>query len=259
MTAEHLLPIISTIVASASGGILASVQSADDAQITILTSYLLWGSGSSFALLTLGMYLQRLLLYGPPPSDSFVTAFLPLGPLGQGSFAIQQLGKEALRIFPPTHTLPAAPLAGQIFYATGVLAALVMWGFSLVWLVFALAMLRRASFHLSRWACVFPTGVYALATVSLSAELPSPAAKVVATILALAAVLLWLAVSLSTVLELLQGRIARASDLVEWQRTWTEKRAAAETTDKNSEQRVERVCVESESGSGHGSDAYSAC
>ena len=87
MTAAWLLPIVSCVVAAASGSIVADVL--PDAQLalaTILASYILWGIGVPLAIMVICIYLQRLMFYKLPPKGMLVSVFLPLGPLGQGSF-----------------------------------------------------------------------------------------------------------------------------------------------------------------------------
>jgi len=137
MTAAWLLPVVATIVAAASGGIVSSVLSnPQHALWTLILSYILWGCGIPLAMFIMVIYLQRLTIVGLPPREVIVSAFLPLGPLGQGAFGIMQLGKEAMRVFPLTKTVPLAPGAGELFYSMGLLLAFVMWGFGLVWLFF---------------------------------------------------------------------------------------------------------------------------
>jgi tellurite resistance protein TehA-like permease len=61
MTAIWLLPIVATIVASASGGIVASIlPSPQHALWTLITSYILWGTGVPLAMVTLVIYFHRL-------------------------------------------------------------------------------------------------------------------------------------------------------------------------------------------------------
>ena len=145
MTAVWLLPIVATIVASASGGIVANIlPNPHHALWTIVTSYILWGTGVPLAMATLIIYFQRLTVHHLPPREVIVSVFLPLGPLGQGGFAIMQLGKVSMEIFPKTATL--IPHAGDILYVLGFAVALIMWGFGLVWLFFALASISRSKF-----------------------------------------------------------------------------------------------------------------
>jgi tellurite resistance protein TehA-like permease len=87
MTAAWLLPIVSCVVAAASGSIVADVL--PDPQLalaTILASYILWGIGVPLAIMVICIYFQRLIFYKLPPKGMLVSVFLPLGPLGQGSF-----------------------------------------------------------------------------------------------------------------------------------------------------------------------------
>src|SRR5271170_467050 len=143
MTAVWLLPVVSTIVAAASGGIIAEVlPDHQHALWTLITSYILWGTGVPLAMVILVMYFHRLTMHRLPPREVIVSVFLPLGPLGQGGFAIMQLGTVAKSIFPTTNTL--IPGAGDTLYTLGFAVAIILWGYGLVWLFFALASISRS-------------------------------------------------------------------------------------------------------------------
>jgi tellurite resistance protein TehA-like permease len=161
MTAAWLLPIVSTIVASASGGIVASVlPNPNQALLTVIASYILWGTGVPFAMFVLVMYFHRLTIYQLPPRAVIVSVFLPLGPLGQGGFGIMQLGKVAMDVFPQTQSLAAAPDAGKTLYVLGFGVAIVMWGFGCVWLFLALASIvrsKRFPFNMGMLRTLFQT------------------------------------------------------------------------------------------------------
>lgn len=174
MTAAWLLPIVSTIVAAASGGIVAEVlPNPHFALWTVIVSYVLWGTGVPLAMMTLGIYFHRLTVHKLPPQEVIVSVFLPLGPLGQGGFGIMQLGKVCMQIFPETHTL--VPSAGPTLYVLGFILALIMWGFGLVWFFFALASISRSKFpfNMGWWGFTFPIGVFAVATTTFGKEMPS--------------------------------------------------------------------------------------
>ncbi|KAI9747521.1 MAG: Aspartokinase, partial [Chaenotheca gracillima] len=177
MTAAWLLPIVATIVAAASGGIVAEVlPNPQYALWTVILSYILWGTGIPLAMTILVIYFQRLTVHKLPAREVIVSVFLPLGPLGQGGFAIMQLGKVALEVFPKTHTLDTAGgNAGAILYVVGWLTALVMWGFGIVWLFFALASISRSKFpfNMGWWGFTFPLGVFTVSTTTLGKEIPS--------------------------------------------------------------------------------------
>lgn len=177
MTAAWLLPIVAPIVAAASGGIVADIlPNPQHALWTVIVSYILWGTGIPLAMAVLVIYFQRLTIHKLPPREVIVSVFLPLGPLGQGGFAIMQLGKVSLKIFPKTHSLEAANgQAGEILYIIGWLTALLMWGFAIVWLFFAIASIGSSKFpfNIGWWGFTFPLGVFTVSTTTIGKELPS--------------------------------------------------------------------------------------
>lgn len=181
MTAVWLLPIVSTIVASASGGIvteaLYNAGHHTHAFWTMVTSYVLWGTGVPLAMVVLVMYFHRLTVHRLPPREVIVSVFLPLGPLGQGGFAIMQLGKVARLVLPeiPGSLGGLEGTAGNDLYVIGLVVAIIMWGYGLVWLFFAMASitLSKFPFNMGWWAFTFPLGVYCVSTNTLAIELPS--------------------------------------------------------------------------------------
>lgn len=220
MTAVWLLPIVATIVAAATGGIVANVLPNDQHAIwTVTVAYILWGCGVPLAMFTMVIYFQRLTMHRLPPREVIVSVFLPLGPLGQGAFAIMQLGQDSLKLFERNHYVPAALEAGQIMYTAGLMIALVMWGFGIVWLFFALASISRTMFpfNLGWWGFTFPLGVYSVATTTLAKELPSVFFKVLGTILSLTVVLLWIVVSLGTARYILSDNVPQAPCIEKWE------------------------------------------
>lgn len=213
MTAAWLLPIVATIVAAASGGIVAEVLPNPQHQLwTIITSYVLWGTGFPLAMVVLVMYFHRLTVHNLPPREVIVSVFLPLGPLGQGSFAIMQLGKVAKQVFPMTKTLGDSKNAGLVFYELGVVAALVIWGYGLVWMFFAVASIShsRFPFNMGWWGFTFPLGVYSVSTTTLAKELPSAFFRVLGTIFSLCVVGLWIVVSVMTLIRIARGELFNA-------------------------------------------------
>lgn len=186
MTATWLLPVVAPIVAAATGGIVASVlPNAQHALLTLIISYILWGTGVPLAMAVLVIYFQRLTLYKLPPREVIVSVFLPLGPLGQGGYGIMKLGTVAMKVFPRTHTLSETTTsAGGILYVIGFLIALIMWGFGLVWLFFAAASISRSKFpfNMGWWGFTFPLGVFTTSTVQMGIELPSRFFRVLGTV-----------------------------------------------------------------------------
>ncbi len=82
VTARHMFPALSCVVASASGSIVASVlPNAQHALWTMLVSYGLWGIGISMTMMMLVIYFHRLVVHKLPRSSFIVSVFIPIGQL----------------------------------------------------------------------------------------------------------------------------------------------------------------------------------
>ncbi|KAF2279962.1 C4-dicarboxylate transporter/malic acid transport protein [Westerdykella ornata] len=220
MTAAWLLPIVAPIVSAASGALVASaLPNPSHALWTLITSYVLWATGIPLALAVLVIYFHRLTMHSLPPQEAIVSVFLPLGPLGQGGYAAMKLGLVARTVFPLTRTLH--PLAGDVFYVLGFAVAMVLWGFGLVWLFFAVAGIshsRRFPFNMGWWGFTFPLGVYAMATLVMGTELPSGFFRVLGTVFGICVVVLWLIVAVGTLRYSLKGALFEAPCLREMEK-----------------------------------------
>ena len=186
ITAALLLPIVPAVVASSTGGIVAEVlPNKSHAFTTLVASYVLWGIGESFSACVLALYFHRLTIHSLPPREVIVSVFLPIGPLGQGGFGIQKLGEVALAVLPETQAFAAfsdgAGKAAEILYVLGVFMGIMLWGFGLVWLSFALISIvrtRSIPFNMGWWGFTFPLGVLATCTGSLARNLDGEFFKV---------------------------------------------------------------------------------
>ncbi|KAG8530306.1 uncharacterized protein KY384_004808 [Bacidia gigantensis] len=211
MTAAWLLPIVAPIVAAATGGIVSEhLPNPQHALWTVIASYVLLATGVPLAMIVLGIYFQRLTLFKLPPREVIVSVFLPLGPLGQGGFAVMQIGKVAMKVFPKTSTLDVpSGNAGEMLYVTGWLLGIIMWGFGIVWLFFALASISRSKFpfNIGWWGFTFPLGVFTVATTTIGKEMPSKFFDVLGTIFSVAVTLLWIMVAAGTLRKLAMGEI----------------------------------------------------
>ena len=152
-TAVDLFSVIAVVVASATGATVATVlPNPQYALSTVIAAYVLFGIGIPAAMMITVIYFHRLAIHKLPPREVIVSVFLPLSPPSFGGFAVMQLGKVAMDIFPKTHTIHE--LAGVILYNLGVFIALVFWGFGLLWLFFAVATIchaRRIPFNIGWW------------------------------------------------------------------------------------------------------------
>ncbi|KAK2038548.1 putative MFS transporter [Colletotrichum somersetense] len=208
ITAAYLLPIVPAVVASSTGGIVAeALVNPDHAFITLIASYILWGIGTCLSGTVLALYFHRLIIHGLPAKASIISVFLPIGPLGQGGFGIQQLGRVSLKILPHTSlnvTRPGATHGEEFLYFTGIFLALVMWGFGLIWLTFALisvAVTQKFPFNMTWWGLTFPLGVLATCTGLLAKDLDSVFFRVMTMayhIFSLSVCSLWILVAVKT-------------------------------------------------------------
>jgi C4-dicarboxylate transporter/malic acid transport protein len=222
VTGVWFLPVVSTIVAAASGGIVAEILPPAHARLTLIISWILWGTGFGLAILMMALYYGRLAIYKIPPATLIVSAFVPLGPCGQGSFGLLQISSVLYKMSKETgqalgSTSTASPSESQAMataiYAVTVPIALVIWGLGLVWLVLAisflidLAFVQELSFNLGWWGFTFPLGVFCTATTQLGKELDSGGFKVLGTVLSLIEVGLWLFIAMKTTIGAVSGKL----------------------------------------------------
>ncbi|KAG2342894.1 C4-dicarboxylate transporter/malic acid transport protein [Suillus weaverae] len=91
ITALWLLPAISLIVASSTGGLLSTAFKAQSMKFAILTalfSLTMVIIGLGLALMMITVYLARLVISGPPEKLLVLSAFVALGPFGQGGYSL---------------------------------------------------------------------------------------------------------------------------------------------------------------------------
>lgn len=181
LTAALLLPIVPNIVVAGTGSLVAEILPNDyHSWTTIVTSYVLWGIGQFFTACVVAIYFMRLSIYHLSPGDVIVSTFIPIAPLGQGGFGIQKLGRMALHRLPKTKAFVALGVgntrSGEVLYVIGVFLAILMWGFGLIWLAFAIISVVRTKnipYNLGWWGSIFPLGVLALCTGLLGIDLDS--------------------------------------------------------------------------------------
>ncbi len=242
VSAAWLLPIVSSVVAAASGGIVANALMPFDpllARYTIIVSYVVWGTGVPLACFIMTLYIYRTAVGGVPAAAAFPSLFLPLGPCGQGSFGILLLGKVmrdltyqhgvGFAVLPPGATNSASILSmADAIYAGGLVTGLILWGLGFCWYTLAMAMtldhgLRNRvffspeCFSIGWTAYTFPIGVWATATNLLASELDSTAFKVIGTVVSLQVALSWLYIFLMTMWKVWEGTIFVAPELAKFE------------------------------------------
>ena len=173
------------------------------------------------ALTVLVMYYTRLALHKLLLREIVVSSFLPLGPLSMGGYAITYLGKVARLVFQQSEFFPNTPMAGDIFFVTGVFITLIIWAFGLTWLCFALASIYKSRpfpFHMGWWGFTFPLGFMALSTIEFGRIFPGLFFRVLGTIFAITVILLWCAVAVGTARGVWDGRLFNAPCLKTYQK-----------------------------------------
>ncbi|ADV19699.1 Malate permease, putative [Cryptococcus gattii WM276] len=243
MSAAWLFPVITCVVASASGGIVSSAvmpYSPHLARSIVIVSYVVWGIGVPFALFIICNYLHHSVLHGTPPVTALTSAFLPLGPCGQGSFGIMALGK-AVRELAYNHGIGFGVVPDSVadavsrretilrmadaVYTGSLVTGLVLWGLAFCWYVLATTVLLdhwwntnrdyfgKESFSIGFTALIFPIGVWATATTTLAIELDSLTFKILGTILSVQVILNWIYVMFFTTYKVCDGTIYIAPEL----------------------------------------------
>lgn len=168
MTAVWLLPVVTLIVISSTGGVVAASlvrHSPHHALITLMASLVLVSMGVGLAMMILTMYLLRLIVYGVPPNAGVLSVFMPLGPMGQGGYSILLLGQGFSEVLPlnysSSHVLHQQNVA-DIVSVLSLSAALVLWSLATMWMLYAMLavieVLQKTRFPFTQtfWGLIFP-------------------------------------------------------------------------------------------------------
>ena len=167
MTAMWLLPVVTLIVASSSGGVLCravQVYSQPHALQILTVSVFMVTVGLSLALMILTIYLMRLILYGLPRGTSILSVFLPVGPTGQAGYAILLIGQNIniLLPFPSQSNFLSSSSTGAAIEAVSICVSFLLWSLATMWIMYALLAVyselrqSRVAFRISFWGLVFP-------------------------------------------------------------------------------------------------------
>lgn len=82
-----------------------------------------------------------------------VLAFLPLGPLGQGAFAIMQIGKVGRQVF-SERAFAHSGTAGDVLFVVLIAIGLTMWGLGCWWFAHGASTVSRTLSNIQRWHVV---------------------------------------------------------------------------------------------------------
>ncbi|BGO88458.1 Plasma membrane sulfite pump involved in sulfite metabolism [Rhodotorula toruloides] len=246
LTAAWLLPIVPLITEAAVGSTLCKLLLLQNRHTYCLTlliaSYLCAGIGMLLAAAVIVLYLQRLLLHHLPPREVIVSSWLPVGPIGQGGFALIELGQVATKLFPliASPSRPALDFLGPAMLGSAVLTGLLLWGlgiwFAFLAIVSIAAQFRRsgtegagtAVFNMGWWAFTFPLGSLTLLTFSLATVFDSMFFKVCSTIMTFSVFSLWCIVFVPTCIGFFRGTLFAAPCLQALPKEYVDRLAPAE-------------------------------
>jgi tellurite resistance protein TehA-like permease len=200
------------IVVSASGSSILPYVDRRAGVAVMVTSFMMWSLGLGMSYIVLAIYFWRLAKCKLPARESIISCFVPVGPLGMGAYAIQNLAAGlATRIntynftFKPAPqaqaTIPTITAIAECIRWLGALIAFCLLGLGTFFLIEAIVSVWAKfprSFNIGVWSFVFPCGVYSNAFCRLSIDLRNTGLKYFAAICVLATILLWLGCALAT-------------------------------------------------------------
>ena len=166
--ATWLMPVVPPMVSAATGAALIQHLPAGQArEAMLLACYAMFGLSLLASLVIITLVWGRLAYEKTGPVAAVPTLFIVLGPLGQSITAANLLGNQA-------HIAIAAPFSTG-FKAMGVLYGAPVWGFAMLWLVIAAALVVRAAkqgmgFSLTWWSFTFPVGTVVTGTSLLATD-----------------------------------------------------------------------------------------
>ena len=166
MTTLWLLPVVTLIVASSSGGVLGpAIQAYSSLHFfqTFLVSVFMVTVGFTLTLMILTVYLMRLILHGLPPATRVLSVFLPIGPTSQTGFAILLIGRNFPKLLPfSSSKLLNDATTGPIVEVVCTCGSFLLWSLATMWMLYALLAVysgvrqSKIAFKVSFWGLVFP-------------------------------------------------------------------------------------------------------
>jgi tellurite resistance protein TehA-like permease len=226
MTATWLLPFVTLIVASSTGGLLSSAIKDHSHTLAIVTSgfsFVMVLIGLSFAMIIICVYCTRLITAGPPDPALILSAFIILGPLGQGGFSLLLNGQD-LSLLLPLHlggNFPESALAGQMIFAGCFLGSYVLWSMGFAWIFVALisiwhvARTNKLPFSMAYWGIIFPNGTFALLSVQLAKVLDSGFFRAFGAAWSVIVFTLWVTVFIRSIPSFIDGSMFKAPYVID--------------------------------------------
>ena len=202
MAAVWLLPVVTLVVASSTGGLVARALRPHSVTFALLTtafSFVMLIIGLSLALMIITVYLLRLITHGAPDITLILSVFIVLGkpktfhraspiadtpglgPLGQGGYSLLVNGQNIAELL-PLHFGSQSPFvdqAGQMIFAVCFVGSFVLWSMGIAWItlgilsIFSVVRKGKVPFSMAYWGMVFPHGTFAILSVEMARVLNS--------------------------------------------------------------------------------------
>ena len=168
MTTMWILPVVTLIVASASGGILGraiQVYSQLHAFQTLVVCIFMATVGFTLAMMMLTVYLLRLITHGLPPNPRVLSVFIQIGPTSQSGYAILLIGQNFEKLLPlpsQSYGFLNSSSTGMIVEVFCICLSFLLWSLATMWILYALLAIysalrqSRIAFRVSFWALIHP-------------------------------------------------------------------------------------------------------
>ncbi|TCD62928.1 hypothetical protein EIP91_006226 [Steccherinum ochraceum] len=132
----------------------------------LLTGYIFQGLGFFMTLFYICIYIIRIMTTGFLEGQQASGAFIACGPPGFTALALMNLGESARSILVQQNLV--SPIAGEVWYATSVLSALLLFGLAVFFFAFGalpywFKLHHRLGEILGCWALTFPNAGWILA------------------------------------------------------------------------------------------------
>lgn len=169
MSLKWLLPVVTLVVGASTGGIIAQAlapYSPNAALLTVTFSACIVIIGLALTMMLLTVYLIRTIVYGYSEGAGILSIFFPLGPAGQGAYAILLIGSGFKSLLPLTQEdtdgFLGTSSTGETINVICIVTAFTLWSFGTMWMISAFLglyhSLRRVHvpFRLTFWSMIFP-------------------------------------------------------------------------------------------------------
>lgn len=163
-----LLPVVSVVVVAATGGLICQDLPVSLRESTLVVSALLLGNGEAVAFIVTTIYIYRLFMVGHDSRSVSISNFLPLGPLGQGTYAILNLAEDYAQLL-LAKGQPESVANTVVHIAVG--GGMLIMGYATFWIFVATAtcVIRRpAAFSMGWWGLTFPLGTFATGWIKMA-------------------------------------------------------------------------------------------